>query len=84
MESTVKRLTEAPEDPVVDKYRRMGYGREEIILGLAMHGDKEDKVVEFVRGFTHMKSMGFSSEVIAGALACNPNNMEAAISSCLR
>jgi hypothetical protein len=49
-----------------------------------MMGDKEARVVDFATGFEQMRGMGFSGDTIAGALACNDNNVEAAIGSCLR
>lgn len=33
LEATVRRLVDAPEDPVVDKYVRMGYKRDAVIFG---------------------------------------------------
>ena len=34
-----------------------------------MMGDKETRVVDFATGFEQMRGMGFSGDVIAGALA---------------
>lgn len=84
LDSTVRRLLEAPEDPNVNKYLRMGYKRDAVIYGLAMMGDKEARVVDFAAGFEQMRGMGFQGSTVAGALACNDNNVEAAIGSCLR
>jgi hypothetical protein len=66
LESTVRRIAEAPEDPAVEKYMRMGNARDAVILGLAMMGDKEAQVLDFVRGFEQMRGMGFGADTIAG------------------
>ena len=84
LDATVRRMVEASEDPVVDKYVRMGYKRDAVIYGLAMMGDKESRVVDFMVGFEKARDLGFTADVIAGALASHDNDVEAAISSCLR
>lgn len=41
------------------------------------------QVAEFCKGFKALKSMGFRSDVIAGALIVNNNDLQAATDACL-
>jgi hypothetical protein len=84
LENTVRRISNAPEDPAVEKFLRMGYARDAVVLALAMWGDAEAKIVDFCDGFERMRELGFAAEIVAGALASCDNKVEDAISSCLR
>ena len=39
LEATVRRLVDAPEDPAVDKYVRMGYKRDAVVFGERRGGE---------------------------------------------
>ena len=84
LDNTLRRITSAPEDPAVEKFLRMGYARDAVVLALAMWGDAEAKIVDFCDGFERMRELGFAPEMVAGALASCDNKVEDAISSCLR
>ena len=49
LDNTIRRITSAPEDPAVEKFLRMGYARDAVVLALAMWGDAEAKIVDFLR-----------------------------------
>ena len=78
------RVASAPDDPSVAKYARMGYPRDAVVLGVAMWGDDQGRVVDFCEGFARVADMGFGPEIVAGALASCDNDVDRALGSLLR
>ena len=66
------------------KYARMGYPRDAVVLGVAMWGDDQGRVVDFCEGFARVADMGFGPEIVAGALASCDNDVDRALGSLLR
>ena len=84
LDATVRRVLDGPEDPAIEKFLRMGYPRDAVALGVAMWGDDPTKVPEFCTFFARGIEFGFPPHVLAGALAANDNNLEAAIGCCIK
>ncbi|XP_057951114.1 uncharacterized protein LOC131145955 [Malania oleifera] len=66
-------------DPVVSKYIASGLNREAVPLAVANYGDNPTKVQEFVKGFTLLREMGFSSTNVAEALVTYENDTDKAL-----
>ena len=84
LENAARRVASAPDDPSVAKYARMGYPRDAVVLGVAMWGDDQGRVVDFCEGFARVADMGFGPEIVAGALASCDNDVDRALGSLLR
>ncbi|PSC70670.1 hypothetical protein C2E20_5906 [Micractinium conductrix] len=78
---------EDPYDVLLTRYTDMGYSRQAVALALAVVGpersDAAEQIVETCRKLKSLTSMGFSSELAAGALVSCGGDVEAAASTLL-
>ncbi|KAK7385042.1 hypothetical protein VNO78_30749 [Psophocarpus tetragonolobus] len=66
-------------DPIVSKYIGMGLSREAVPIAVANYGDNPAKVQEFVKSYTLLREMGFSSTSVAEALVMYDNDTDKAL-----
>ncbi|CAK9310755.1 unnamed protein product [Citrullus colocynthis] len=66
-------------DPVVSKYVASGLSREAVSFAVANYGDSPTKVQEFVKGYTLLREMGFSSIKVVEALLMYDNDTDKAV-----
>ncbi|KAF5743482.1 hypothetical protein HS088_TW08G00066 [Tripterygium wilfordii] len=69
----------SPADPLVSKYIASGLNREAVPIAVANYGDNPTKVQEFVKGYSLLREMGFSSNNVAEALLMYDNDTEKAL-----
>ncbi|KAF5732403.1 hypothetical protein HS088_TW18G01098 [Tripterygium wilfordii] len=69
----------SPADPVVSKYIASGLNREAVPIAVANYGDNPTKVQEFVKGYTLLREMGFSTNNVAEALLMYDNDTDKAL-----
>ncbi|KAL3684750.1 hypothetical protein R1sor_002772 [Riccia sorocarpa] len=67
------------EDPIVNKYLAMGLHKEAVVMAVAIYGDVQNKVLEFVPAYNLLREMGFPAVAVAGALAMYDNDRERAL-----
>ncbi|KAK7320881.1 hypothetical protein VNO77_30788 [Canavalia gladiata] len=66
-------------DPIVSKYIAMGLSREAVPIAVANFGDNPAKIQEFVKSYTLLREMGFSSTSVAEALVMYDNDTDKAL-----
>lgn len=66
-------------DPVMSKYIALGLNREAVSLALSHYGDNLTKVQDFVKGFSLLQEMGFSSNNVAEVLFMYDNDTDKAL-----
>ncbi|XP_008437562.1 uncharacterized protein LOC103482940 isoform X1 [Cucumis melo] len=66
-------------DPTVSKYVASGLNREAVSFAVANYGDNPTKVQEFVKGYTLLREMGFSSIKVVEALLMYDNDTDKAV-----
>ncbi|RDY09108.1 hypothetical protein CR513_06573, partial [Mucuna pruriens] len=66
-------------DPIVSKYIAMGLNREAVPIAVAKYGDNPAKIPEFVKSYTLLREMGFSSTSVAEALVMYDNDTDKAL-----
>ncbi|CAJ1972365.1 unnamed protein product [Sphenostylis stenocarpa] len=66
-------------DPIVSKYIAMGLSREAVPIAVASYGDNPTKIPEFVKSYTLLREMGFSSTSVAEALVMYDNDTDKAL-----
>lgn len=66
-------------DPIVNKYIAMGLSREVVPIAVKNYGDNPTKVQEFVKGYTLLHEMGFSSNSVDEALLMYDNDTDKAL-----
>ncbi|XP_027362626.1 uncharacterized protein LOC113870230 [Abrus precatorius] len=86
MENLPTKVTESPSpkisvsDPIVSKYIAMGLSREAVPIAVANYGDNPTRIQEFVKGYTLLRDMGFSSTSVVEALVMYDNDTDKALS----
>ncbi|KAK7353310.1 hypothetical protein VNO80_18755 [Phaseolus coccineus] len=66
-------------DSIVSKFIAMGLSQEAVPIAVESYGDNPTKVQEFVKGYTLLREMGFSSNSVAEALVLNDNRTDGAL-----
>ena len=66
-------------DPIVSKYIAMGLSRDAVAIAVANYGDNPAKIPEFVKSYTLLREMGFSSTSVAEALVMYDNDTDKAL-----
>ncbi|XP_022632060.1 uncharacterized protein LOC106778906 isoform X2 [Vigna radiata var. radiata] len=66
-------------DSIVSKFIAMGLSQEAVPIAVENYGDDPTKVQEFVKGYTLLREMGFSSNSVAEALVMNDNRTDRAL-----
>ncbi|AQL01926.1 Ubiquitin-associated/translation elongation factor EF1B protein [Zea mays] len=66
-------------DPVVDKYVSMGLGRQAVSFAVLNYGDNPTKVKEFVKSYSILHEMGFTSPNVPELLAIHDNDPDKVI-----
>lgn len=71
---------------ILERYTQMGYEHEEVAMALAAQAgqeEDEDQVVDFLKNYRQLKSMGFQAPVVTGALIRHKDDLAAATEACL-
>ncbi|KAK7293452.1 hypothetical protein RJT34_16318 [Clitoria ternatea] len=85
MENLPTKVNEPPSpkvsvsDHTVSKYIAMGLSREAVPIAVANYGDNPTKIQEFVKCYSLLREMGFSSTRVAEALVMYDNDTEKAL-----
>ncbi|BAT78778.1 uncharacterized protein LOC124827929 [Vigna umbellata] len=66
-------------DSIMSKFIAMGLSQEAVPIAVENYGDDPTKVQEFVKGYTLLREMGFSSNSVAEALVMNDNRTDRAL-----
>lgn len=70
----------------VQRYEQLGHEREAVVMALlavTTTEDRDSQVLKWLEDYSNLKSMGFSSETVTGALIAYPDDITEATEACL-